>query len=68
MQDTTDAAQFALSCAEAKNYPINLIQPEAYDHSLQTYLTLLIEQEERIFNAEENSHVTLRDFIESTKG
>lgn len=46
--------QLAISCDEAKTYPLNLIHPNTYEYSLIAYYERLNEREDSLFqnNAE----------------
>ena len=70
MQDMSEAEgeKFACSCAEAADYPLNLVYQNTYHHILKSYSERLDEQEKRLFFDESKANLCLRDYDEGVKG
>jgi hypothetical protein len=61
-------ARFTQSCADAAEYPKNLVCHKSYDYLLTAYAEQLDEQESRLFCDDSKASVYIRQHNEVRKG
>jgi hypothetical protein len=64
----SEKERFQISCAEAANYPKNLVYHDTYDHILKGYIDRLDEQAERLFFDESKASLSVRDYDADLNG
>jgi hypothetical protein len=63
-----DEVRFIQSCANAAEYPKNIVCHNSYDYLLIAYTEHLDEQESRLFCDESKAVVYIRQYDEAKKG